>query len=391
MAKTSLSFVPNQKVNPKTWKEWDAFPTDSILEFHRQLPEYSITPLHSLNALSKKLGVNRIWVKDESHRFGLKSYKALGGSFAIARFLQQRYDLEDLHFEQLHATNFPDSEEIVFATMTDGNHGLGVAYIVSKLGYESQIYVPKEMVSARIEAIEKVGGTVTIFEGGYDDAARQIAKDAEEYGWKVISDTAWENYTQIPEWIIAGYSTIFEEVKEQLAWDVPTHIFIQAGVGSLASSLIQYFRTVYESDGIKIIITEPDCANCFYHSAQINDGKAHNYPGKVDTMMAGLACAEPNPIAWPVIRDGADFMLSCSDKISALGMRSYYHPEKSDPIIISGEAGAVTFGALIEMCRNPNYSAIKEKLELNSKSKILLVNTEGATDPVNFEKVIQSG
>lgn len=388
MSDLSLKLISNQKLNADKWKDRDKFSTGSIIEFHRQLPEYSVTPLHSLKVLSENLGLNRIWVKDESHRFGLKAYKALGGSYAIARFLQQRYELEELDVEHLHADNFSDSDEIIFATMTDGNHGLGVAYIASKLGFESQVYVPKEMVPARIEAIKKVGATVTIFEGGYDDAARQIAKDAEKFGWQVISDTAWENYIQIPKWIIAGYSTMFEEISRQLSGEIPTHIFIQAGVGSLASSLIQYFRTIYKNEEIKIIITEPNYANCFYHSAKINDGNPHNYPGKVDTMMAGLACAEPNPVAWPVIRDGADFMLSCSDEISALGMRKYFHPEKADPQIISGEAGAVTLGALTEICTNHKYSAVKEKLGLNLASKILLVNTEGDTDPVNFNRIV---
>lgn len=388
MSEKSLKIVENKRIDSGKWKRWENPSYESIRKFHRQLPEYDVTSLHALDVLSKKLGVNRIWAKDESHRFGLKAYKALGGSYAIAEYLQQRYQLKDLDFEELHASNFPDSEDITFATMTDGNHGLGVAYIASKLGYESQIYVPKEMVPARIEAIEKVGGTVTVFEGGYDDAARQIAKDAGKYDWQVISDTAWDGYTQIPEWIIEGYSTMFEEVREQLRDEIPTHIFIQAGVGSLASSLIQYFRTVYAKDEITIIITEPHRANCFYHSAKINDGEAHNYPGKVDTMMAGLACAEPNPIAWPVIRDGANFMLSCSDEISALGMRRYYDPIDGDPQIISGEAGAVTLGALVEVCLNMEFVSIKESLGLNTDSKILLVNTEGDTDPVNFEKIV---
>lgn len=388
MPEKSLKIVENKRIDSGKWNSWGKPSYKSIRKFHQQLPEYDVTPLHDMDGLSEKLGVNRIWVKDESHRFGLKAYKALGGSHAIAEYLQQRYQIEELNFDEIHASNFSDSKEITFATMTDGNHGLGVAYIASKLGYESQIYVPKEMVPARIEAIEKVGGRVTVFEGGYDDAARQIAKDAAEYGWQVISDTAWKGYRQIPEWIIEGYSTMFEEVREQLSEEIPTHIFIQAGVGSLASSLIQYFRTVYGEHEITIIITEPHRANCFYHSVKINDGNPHSYPEEVDTMMAGLACAEPNPIAWPFIRDGANFMLSCSDEISALGMRSYYNPVDGDPQIISGEAGAVTFGALYEISTNPNLADVKKAVRLNKDSNILLVNTEGDTDPVNFERVV---
>ncbi len=383
-----LSIIENKQFNASAWKGWKKPFVEEVCSFHTSLEEYEKTPLVELDSLAAKLGLDGVWVKDESLRFGLKAYKALGGSYAIARFLQQRYDLKNLNFDNLHARNFPDSDKCIFATMTDGNHGLGVAYIASKLGYSAQIYVPKEMVPARIEAIKKVGGTVTVFEGGYDDAARQIAKDASKNGWQVISDTAWENYTQIPEWIIEGYSTMFEEIREQLGELIPTHIFIQAGVGSLASSLVQYFRTMYGEHSIKIVITEPDHANCFYHSAVINDGKAHQYPGEVDTMMAGLACAEPNPIAWPYVRDGANYMLSCSDKISALGMRTYFNPTGNDQQIISGEAGAVTLGAIQAICSNPEYSSIHSKLGLNKGAKILLVNTEGDTDPVNFKKII---
>jgi diaminopropionate ammonia-lyase len=383
----NLNLFKNQQIDLDAWKSWERFPVKSIRDFHAQLEEYSITPLQNLNSLSAKLGLNAVWVKDESYRFGLNAYKALGGSFAIARFLQQHNGLKDLEFNLLHASNFPDSKDLIFATMTDGNHGLGVAYIASKLGCRSEIYVPKQMVPARIEAIKKAGGRVTVFEGGYDDAARQIAKDAEKYGWQVISDTAWEGYTQIPEWIIEGYSTLFDEAMDHLEAKIPTHIFIQAGVGSLASSLIQYFRTFYGNEKIRIIITEADHADCFYQSAKINDGKPHNYQGKVDTMMAGLACAEPNPIAWPILRDGADFMLSCPDDIAAIGMRKYYYPEKNDPRIISGESGAVTLGALYEICTNTKYAAIRSALELDSDSRVLLVNTEGDTDPVNFKKI----
>lgn len=384
----NLNLIRNHNINSDTWKSWGKFPVNSIRHFHAQLEEYSITPLYSLASLSEKLGIKGVYVKDESYRFGLNAYKALGGSYAIARFLQQHHGLEGMDFSRLHASNFPDSKELIFATMTDGNHGLGVAYIASKLGYRSEIYVPKQMVPARIEAIRKVGGKVTVFEGGYDDAARQIAKDAEKYGWQVISDTAWDGYTQIPQWIIEGYSTLFDEAMDLLEDEIPTHIFIQAGVGSLASSLIQYFRTYYEKEKIKIILTEPDRADCFYQSAKINDGNPHNYQGEVDTIMAGLACAEPNPIAWPFVRDGADFMLSCSDDIAAIGMRKYYYPEQGDPKLISGESGAVTLGALHEICTNPQYAKLRSALELGKNSKVLLINTEGDTDPVNFEKVI---
>lgn len=388
MASRQISICQNKMMNKASWNQITRPPIQKVCSFHKQFREYKSTPLIQLNSLSQKIGVKKIWCKDESRRFGLKAYKVLGGFYAIACVLQERYELDSLNFKEMHASNFLDSDGLTFATMTDGNHGLGVAYVASKLGYRSEIYVPRQMVPARIEAIKAAAGTVTIFEGGYDDAARQIAKDAKKYGWQVISDTAWEGYTQIPKWIIEGYSTMFEEVRNQLADKAPTHIFIQAGVGSLASSLIKYFRTFYGNEEIKVVITEPNRANCFYRSAKINDGRAHHYPGEVDTMMAGLACAEPNPVAWPVIRDGADFMLSCSDEIAFLGMRKYYYPEGEDAQVISGESGAVTLGALYKIMCDEEYASTKSALGLNENSKILLINTEGDTDPVNFQKVI---
>lgn len=360
------------------------------LSFHEQLPEYIPTPLVPLQALSQKLGLSQLWCKDESYRFGLNAYKALGGAYAIARILQQRLNLKSLSYSALHADQHPAAKnKLVFATATDGNHGLGVAYIATKLGYHAHIYVPQHMVESRKKAIEKAGGQLTVFPGGYDDAVRQVALDAQKFRWQVIADTAWEGYNQVPEWIMEGYTTIFEEARQQLHRQIPTHIFIQAGVGSLAASLCRYIRTHYTVKPPRIIITEPLGAACFFKSAQMNDGSAHVHPGEVHTMMAGLACAEPNPLAWPIIRDCANAMLSCSDEVSALGMKMYYRPELPDRQIISGESGSVTLGALYKVMTGKAYSDIRASLDLNQHAKVLLINTEGATDPDNFMKVVQ--
>lgn len=381
-----LSLCPNRSFSAAACAVLEKPPVKSVLDFHRQLPEYQATPLQALPAMARKLGISQLWCKDESHRFGLKAYKVLGGAYAIARFLQQKHQLKALRLSDLYAHRHTGTEnQLVFATTTDGNHGAGVAYMAAKLGYSSQVYVPEATVKSRIAAIEKAGGKVTVFPGSYDDAVRQIARDAQKFNWQLIADTAWNGYTQIPAWIMEGYTTVFEEAAQQLQGQPPTHIFIQAGVGSLAASLCRYFRSFYPAQAVKIVVVEPHSAACFFRSAQINDGNPHPSTEHMDTMMAGLACAEPNPLAWQIIRDAANYLLSCSDSIAVLGMQAYYHPQKGDPRIVSGESGAVTLGALYKILSDKNYAAIQQALGLQQDARVLLINTEGDTDPLNFQ------
>lgn len=363
-------------------------PVREVLSFHRGLENYEPAPLYRLNGLAGELGVNSILVKDESQRFGLNAYKALGGYYAIAYWLSRKFNTGSLNPEKLMASRFgADAVDIVFTTMTDGNHGMGVAYVAQKLGYKAHIYVPEEMVEARREAIRAAGAEITVFPGSYDDAARKMASDAKKHGRIIIADTAWDGYTDIPQLIINGYSTIFEECRQQMPETVPTHIFIQAGVGSLAASLIRYYRSVFPDEGIQIIITEPAKACCFYESCCRGGSEAVSYSGKVETIMSGLACAEPNPIAWPLIRDGAQHMMTCHDTVAEVGMQRYFSPLADDPQIISGESGAVTLGLLEQLCTHDRYDDIKAELDLNENSEVLLINTEGDTDPVNFDRI----
>lgn len=366
----------------------------AIKEFHHQMPNYHVTPLVKLGALAKSMELDGTYIKDESQRFGLKAFKVLGGSYAIYRFIMRKTGSEKLHFDEITSRNISaKTGKLTFATATDGNHGKGVAYVANKLGFKAEIYVPKATVPSRIEAIEQVGGRVTVIDGNYDKAVRQMAEDAAANDWIIISDTSWEGYKDIPEWVMQGYYTIFDEAREQLevaGAKPPTHIFIQGGVGTLPASLVDYFRQVYVDEKPRIIIVEPENAACLFTSAEKADGTVHEVKGKLDTMMAGLACGKPNPLAWNILKKGADFFIKADDSVAAEGMQTYFNPIHGDQKIISGESGAVTMGVLKQLMTDEQNQEIKNMLALNEKSRVLLVNTERDTDPENFRRIVSN-
>lgn len=365
--------------------------------FHRQIPDYRISPLKGLNSLAAMLGLGGIWVKDESLRLALNSFKVLGGSFAIYQFLKQKLKMEHLELPYGELTSPHIKEKlgkITFAAATDGNHGRGVAWAASKLGHNSVIYVHKGTSPARIKAIESYGALVRVVEGTYDDAVRQVNIDAKQHGWQVISDTSWEGYEEIPVWVMQGYTTMFSEAQEQLAAQgivAPTHLFVQAGVGALAASAIGFYRDLFGLNAPISIVTEPAKAACLYVSAEQKDGIPHVFNGKLDTIMAGLACGEPSPLAWRLLWDCADVFISCPDYIAAKGMRVYGVPLKGDPVVISGESGAVTLGALMFIMRRAEAKPLRDMLCLGPQSQVLLINTEGNTDPQHFRHVVWDG
>lgn len=369
--------------------------SEEARSFHRQVPGYRQTPLKGLNELADMLGIGGIWVKDESQRLNLNSFKALGGSFAIYRFLRRELGREGerVSLDEIRASSVDeDLAETIFATATDGNHGRGVAWAAEKLGYDSVIYVHEKTSKARIKAIESYGADTRIVGGTYDDAVKQLSKDADKNGWQIISDTSWPGYEEIPIWVMQGYTTMYREVQEHLTalgLDKPTHIFIQAGVGSLAASALAFYQGLLKDKRPKTIIVEPSKAACIYKSARC--GKLSTVEGELDTIMAGLACGEPNPIAWNILNKCTDVFISCPDFVAAKGMRVYAVPLKNDPFVVSGESGAVTLGILTFIMEHPEFSHLKELLQLGPESQILLINTEGNTDPLSFRKVVWEG
>ncbi len=365
--------------------------------FHRQIPGYRPSPLRNLSSLASMLSVGGIWVKDESVRLNLNSFKVLGGSFAIYQFVRSKLGLtdEDLSYDELvsEATKAKVGE-ITFATATDGNHGRGVAWGASKLNCKAVIYVHKDTSVARISAIEAYGAEVRVVDGNYDDAVRQASADADANGWQVISDTSWEGYTDIPSWVMQGYTTMLSEAQEQLAGTgivKPTHVFVQAGVGALAAATTGFYSSRFGADRPTTVVVEPSEAQCLLQSAKIGDGQPHDVHGELQTIMAGLACGEPSPIAWDVLWDTVDAFVACPDYVAAKGMRVYGVPLHGDPFIVSGESGAVTLGALMFMADYAEFHELKEYLGLGPDSQILLINSEGNTDPEYFRRVVWEG
>jgi diaminopropionate ammonia-lyase len=365
--------------------------------FHRQIPGYQISPLRNLSNLASMIGVGGIWVKDESVRLSLNSFKVLGGSFAIYSFIKNQLGLEgkDLSFGQLISDETRAKlGDLTFATATDGNHGRGVAWAADKLNCRAVIYVHKDTSQARIDAIAGYGADVRVVDGTYDDAVRQASVDAEENGWQVISDTSWEGYEDVPKWVMQGYTTMLSEAQEQLAGQglvKPTHVFVQGGVGALAAATVGFYSSRFGQDRPTTVVVEPATAECLLESARIGDGKPHAVEGDLQTIMAGLACGEPSPIAWGVLWDCVDAFLASPDYVAAKGMRVYATPLSGDPFIVSGESGAVTLGALMFVAEYPQFAALKDYLGLGPDSQVLLINSEGNTDPDEFRRVVWEG
>ncbi len=364
--------------------------------YHRKVPGYNLTPLHDMKELAEKLGVGKILIKDESSRFGLKAFKALGASFAIGRYLCYRlgYDIANVSFDYLRSDEVKNRlGRITFATASDGNHGRGLAWSATRMGFDAVVYLPKGTVRRRVEAIEETGAKAVVTDKNYDDTVSLIAETADKKGWVLIQDTAFGDYTTIPIWIMQGYCTMGDEIRQELEpldIEKPTHVFLQAGVGSMAAALLGFFLNNCKEKYPLTYIVEPHRAACFYESVIKKDNKPHPAEGDMQTMMAGLSCGVPSTVAWSVIHKFADGMLSCDDSVAADGMRLLADPSGSDPKIISGESGAVTSGLINNILSNNNYADIREKLRIDDSSIILLFNTEGDTDPENYRNIVES-
>lgn len=366
---------------------------DVARQFHRSLEGYQATPLHDLTGLAQLAGVARVLVKDEAERFGLNAFKVLGASYAVARVMAQRLGVTNMDFTELVTAAQAQKEQITFVTATDGNHGRAVAWAAQQLGQRAVVYLPQGAAQSRVDAIIGHGAEAIVIAANYDMAVRCAAEQAEKNGWLLVQDTAWQGYEEIPAWIMQGYTTLAAEAWEQMqVLDVqPTHVFLQAGVGSLAGSQLGYWQTQAELDKPPVfVVMEPSNAACFYLSIRQGDGQSHVVTGDLQTIMAGLSCGEPNPLAWPLLRDYAAAFVSCPDYVAAYGMRILGNPWLGGPRIIAGESGAVGAG-LVALLAEPAYASWRQQSKLDENSVVLLVNTEGATDPVNYENVVWRG
>ena len=372
--------------------------SNHVRAFHSSISNYEITPLVSLHNLAKKLNIKGIYVKDESYRFNLNAFKSLGGIYAIFKIVCQKLNLDDdkTTFEDLQKPHIKEQlKDMVFITATDGNHGKGVAFAAAKLGCKSIVLMPKGSVEIRAEAIRQVGAyEVTITDLSYDDAVRKAAIMAKENNWYLVQDTAWDGYEDIPNYITQGYTTMANEAYDQLQQygiEKPTHLFLQAGVGSMAGGVLGYFANKYNGNPPITTIVEPKNVACIYKSALTNDGRPHGVTGDLHTIMAGLNCGEPNTATWSILRDFASFYAACPDYVTARGMRLMATPLGNDKKIISGESGAVGLGLLSLLMERDELSHIRKAMNLNSDSVVLIFNTEGNTDPIGYNEVIYDG
>lgn len=364
--------------------------------FHKSFPEYEETPLTPLKNLANNCGLKSIYVKDESFRFRLNAFKVLGGAYAMAKFIAKKLgkDISELSYDMLISDELKNSlGDITFYTATDGNHGRGIAWAAKKLRQKAVIYMPDGSSLKRRDSIREEGALCEIISGSnYDDCVRLAALEAEKVkGGVVVQDTAWEGYEEIPKWIMQGYGTMALEAAKQMeaVGERPSHIFVQAGVGSFAGAVAGFFTNYMLSDPPFITVVEPSAADCLYKSSFA--GKRAIVEGELRTIMAGLSCGEPNPISWEILRETVDLFVSCPDYVSAKGMRILSSPLGDDKRVISGESGAVGLGFLVELMTNNNFRDLRDKLHLSEESRVLLFSTEGATDPDMYRSIVWDG
>ncbi|RGX22512.1 diaminopropionate ammonia-lyase [Enterocloster asparagiformis] len=366
--------------------------------FHESFPQYTTTPLTRLDRMAAYLGLKEVYVKDESYRFGLNAFKVLGGSFAMARFIASETgrDVSELPYAVLTSDKLREEfGQATFFTATDGNHGRGVAWAANRLGQKAVVHMPKGSTQTRLENIAKEGAQVDIQEMNYDDCVRLAAKEAEETSRGVIvQDTAWDGYEEIPSWIMQGYGTMAMEAGEQLkdyGCDRPTHVFVQAGVGSLAGAVVGYFTNLYPDNPPTFVVVEADAAACLYKGAAAGDGDPRIVDGDMQTIMAGLACGEPNTISWDILKNHVKVFIAAPDWVAASGMRMLAAPIKGDAPVTSGESGAAPFGALAAMMTMEEYRDLKHEIGLDENSRVLLFSTEGDTDPERYKNIVWKG
>lgn len=355
----------------------------------RTWPGYAPTPLLSLRGFARQLGLAAVWYKDEGPRFGLGSFKALGGPYGIVRLLGRELAGQagastSISLERLRARHRDLLTRTTVTCASTGNHGRSLAWGARLLGCKCVIFVPAEMSSRREAAMVSFGAEVVRVEGGYDEAIRAARTAAAAEGWHVISDKSEGPATeQMGRDMMQGCTVLAAEILDQLPGDsVPTHVFVPAGVGGLASAVTAHMWEALGERRPTMVIVESDQADCLLQSARA--GRPVTLEGPIDTMMLGLACREPSPLAWSILRPGAHFFLAISDEIAADAMRRLAKGEEDPPIAV-GESGAASMAGLT--CVASDEGA-REALGLDSDSVAVVIATEGATDPIIYERIV---
>lgn len=379
---------------PAAAAHFGAAQAEKARAFHRGFPEYAPTPLADLPRLARELGVASLRVKDESWRFGLDAFKVLGGSYCLGSCVAARLGapLDSLSYAELTAPEtLRRTGRQTFVTATDGNHGRGVAWTAARLKQRCVVYMPKGSAAERLENIRRAGAEASITEFNYNDTVALARDEAAKNGWTLVQDTSWPGYEEIPLRIMQGYLTMTLETAEQLGGEKPTHVFLQAGVGSMPAAAAAFFANLYGAERPIVTIVESNRADCIYRTAAARDGRIHTVDGDMRTIMAGLACGVPGMTAWELLKGCADNFVSMPDYPAAQGMRILGAPLPGDPRVISGESGASAFGLATEVLRNPGLEWLRERLRLDGNSRVLCFSTEGATDRANYRRIVWDG
>lgn len=346
--------------------------TSDSLSFHSSLEGYKPSPLHELKGLARHVQVGKIYMKDESHRFGLNAFKGLGASYAIYKILQKNPEIG------------------TFCTATDGNHGRAVAWAAKIFGKQARIFVPKDTTAARIQAIRNEGAIVEQLKENYDETCAYAAEKSKEGGWELVQDTSWEGYEEIPAQIMAGYLTQFREMEESIhGLPIPEVdvVFLQAGVGSWPASAAWYYQSRYGKNRPKIVLVEPSESSGILES--FRKGKRSKPVGNYSTIMAGLNCGIPSLNAWEILKNAVDVAMEMDDAHAKKAMKRLHDPLGDDLKIISGESGVAGFAGFLALLKDSQYREVKEYLKIGKSSRLLFYSTEGATDPDNYQRVIQ--
>jgi diaminopropionate ammonia-lyase len=359
-------------------RRFDASPPREPSEYHQKLPGYAPTPLIDAAGLAAELGVGRLWIKDESSRLGLPSFKILGASWGVYRALERRVGglPEWSTLEELKA-HLDGLRPMSLAAATDGNHGRAVARMARLLGFGARIFVPAGTSSARIAGIEDEGASCDVVSGTYDDAVARSSEEASER-CLVISDTSWPGYEDVPRWVIDGYSTIFWEIEDELdGLEQIDLVAIQLGVGALGAAAVRHFRRP-DVPRVSMLGVEPERAACVLASMEAGD--VTTIPGPHDSIMAGLNCGTPSIVAWPWVSTGFDVYAAIDDDRAREGMRALDRAR-----VVAGETGAAGIGGLAAALDEPQ---VRERLGLGSDTRVLVLSTEGATDPEAYELIV---
>ena len=325
---------------------------------------YSSTPLLELNKLSKELNINKIYYKDESKRFNLKSFKALGGAYAVEKVAK-------------------GNKNITVSTATAGNHGRSVAWGAKRLGLKCKIFISENVSDARGKAMQDLGADVIKVKGNYENSLLECIRQSTENSWQIVQDVAWKDYILVPTLTMAGYSVMMKEVVDQIHNEEITHIYLQAGVGGMAGAMVagvaRYLKNIP-----KMIVIEPDSAACVMES--IKTGQIEKVNITKESLMGGMSCGEPSLVPWQILKKSVNNCMSLPDDDIGKAMKLFANASFGDDKVIAGENSAPGVISLIASCNDEN---IKNKLNINSKSNILLIGCEGDTDQQMYQKLIK--